>query len=288
MCAKKVYSFDEFPVGTETIVGNCKIILNDCISVLKGIPSESVDLVYADPPFNIGLNYDSPIDDRREDYVEWCQQWIAECFRILKPTGSFYMMTIAKHLCWKLPIMQQHGVFINIIIWRRIAANHTKRQFWSSYIPIMLFGKTGSYKFNTYAERQLTPTSFTIQHRNMQGQFKDTWDDIRPLVAGMVKGRESILCENKNYKKHPTQMPIGLARRALLFSTDAGDTVLDPFAGSGTVALACTELNRKNISIEISPVYYKMILERLQAVQPELPIFQQQKKLDQLLLLDYL
>ena len=77
------------------------VICRDCLSFLATCPTESVDLVFADPPFNVGKAY----LDKRDNYREWVSQWVRECFRVLKPTGSFYCMTLTKHLEWKLPLV---------------------------------------------------------------------------------------------------------------------------------------------------------------------------------------
>ena len=86
----------------------CTFYGSDCLEALHYIPSESVDLVFADPPFNVGIKYKG-YKDNSGTYREWCADWIAECFRVLKPTGSFYLMTIDRHLEWKMPIMAKYG-----------------------------------------------------------------------------------------------------------------------------------------------------------------------------------
>jgi DNA modification methylase len=95
----------------------------DCITLLKSLSDESVDMVFADPPFNVGIKYKG-YKDKSETYKEWCAEWIAECFRVLKPTGSFYLMTIDRHLEWKLPLMAKHGIFINLIKWKNVSATN--------------------------------------------------------------------------------------------------------------------------------------------------------------------
>lgn len=237
----------------------------DAVEVMSTLENESVDLVFADPPFNIGKQY-AGVGDARSDYREWCATWIAECFRLLKPTGTFYLMTIPRHLEFKLPLMAQHGVFINIINWRNVSAAHNKRAFWSSTQPIIVYGKTKDYKFNTYAEtRQIKQENrrwggYSTEPR---GQLLDYWDDIPFVYAGSIRHPEAIVRKGSNKKTHPAQMPIGLATRAILYSTDKDEVVLDPFMGMGTTGVACAQTGRGFIGIELSPKYYRLAVKRI-------------------------
>ncbi len=131
------------------------LYVGDCLKIMKRFPPGSVDMIFADPPFNVGKKYGGKSDtDNRSDYYEWCSAWIAEGFRLLKSTGTFYWMTIPRHV-FRMDIeMEKHGVFINKVEWRNVSAFHNKRGFWSSTQPIIVFGKTNEYLFNTYAQRR--------------------------------------------------------------------------------------------------------------------------------------
>lgn len=234
----------------------------DCLTFLGEVKSETVDLVFADPPFDVGIKY-AGYKDKRADYYQWCAEWIAECFRVLKPTGSFYLMTITRHLPFTLAEMSKHGKFVNLIFWRNVASMQTKRQFRPSYQPICFYGKTDKYKFNYLA--QTRPNEFQRfdgkGHEN--GQLFDYWDDIPFIYAGSITHKEAILKDGTNSKAHPCQMPEMLAGRAILFSTDEGDLVLDPFCGSGTTPASCQKLNRNFTGSEISADYVHLINKRL-------------------------
>lgn len=238
----------------------------DCLSFLKGLPTESVDMVFADPPFNVGIKYKG-YKDLTVNYRQWCADWISECFRVLKSTGTFYLMTIDHHLEWKMPIMATHGKFINLVKWKNVSANHDKRRFWNATQPIMVYGKTGDYKFNTYAQvRTKNEMIMSWNKKRADGakfQLLDYWDDIPLVYAGSIRHKEAILEKGTCKKAHPCQMPEMLPGRAILFSTDEGDTVLDPFTGSGTTAASCQKLNRIFIGCEISKEYYELATERL-------------------------
>lgn len=238
----------------------------DILEILQSIESDSVDMVFADPPFNVGKKYGNKINnDNRVDYPEWCATWIAECFRVLKSTGTFYLMTITRHLEHLYPRMKEHGIFINQVNWHNVSSVNSRRCFWNEYQPILVYGKTSKYKFNTYAQTR------KILKENMlwgkyttepKGQMLDYWNDIPFIYAGATAHSEAILKPGTNRKAHPTQMPVNLVVRCILFSTDEGDIVLDPFSGSGTTGEACIRFNRGFIGIEKEAQYIKMANER--------------------------
>ena len=229
----------------------------DTLEVLRGLESASVDMVFADPPFNVGIKYAGKAsNDDRANYPEWCAEWIAECFRVLKDTGTFYLMTITRHLEHLYPSMKAHGVFINQVNWRNVASTNGKRCFWNEYQPILVYGKTAEYKFHYLAQTRKTEwVRFGGYSTGPKGQMLDYWNDIPFVYAGSITHPEAILKTGTNSKAHPAQMPVGLVARAILFSTDEGDTVLDPFNGSGTSGEACMKLNRGYIGIEREKEY---------------------------------
>ena len=236
----------------------------DVLEVLKTIESESVDMVFADPPFNVGIKYaGKSSNDERADYPEWCATWIAECFRVLKPTGTFYLMTITRHLEHLYPSMKAHGVFINQVNWRNVASTNSKRCFWNEYQPILVYGKTDQYKFHYLAQTRKTEwVRFGGYSTGPKGQMLDYWNDIPFVYAGSITHPEAILKSGTNSKAHPAQMPVALPERAILFSTDEGDTVLDPFNGSGTTGEASMKHNRNFIGIEREAEYVELSLNR--------------------------
>lgn len=247
-----------------------QLYCGDCLDILPTLAAESVDLVFADPPFNVGIGYDG-YSDNRADYYEWCGRWIGECFRVLKDTGTFYLMTITRHLPKLYPMMDLRGVFINQVNWKNVASANSKRCFWGEYQPILVFGKTGGYKFSHLAETRKTFLPWSANRvENLKGQLLDHWDDIPYVYAGSITHKEAVLIPGTNRKSHPAQMPVALPRRAVVFSTDTGDVVLDPFAGSFSTALACQQTGRAFIGIEQSEKYVQLGRERIEQAQPPL------------------
>lgn len=243
------------------------IIYNeDCLEGMKRLSDRSIDLIFADPPFNVGKKYGS--SDRRNDYYEWCEKWIDLGFKKLKDIGTFYLMTLTRHLEKLFPMLGSRGIFINQVCWRNVSANHSKRGFWNSYQPILMYGKTKDYIFNTYAQTR------KIERKNLRwggystkprGQLLDFWDDIPFVYAGSIHHKEAIIEPGTNRKVHPCQMPQALAVRAILFSTDENNIVLAPFAGTGTTLVMARYYNRRYIGFDTSKKYCKIAEQRLEA-----------------------
>ncbi len=238
------------------------IIYNeDCLVGMKKLSDETVDLIFADPPFNVGKKYGS--NDRRDDYYEWCEKWIEECFRILKDTGTIYLMTITRHLEKLYPMLGSRGIFINQVCWKNVSASQGKRTFWNSYQPILVYGKSENYIFNTYAQIRKVQRRWGGYSTQPRGQLLDYWDDFPFIYAGSIHHREAIIEPGTNRKAHPCQMPQMLAIRAILFSTNENDIALAPFAGSGTTLAMAKCLNRHYIGYETNSEYIKLIYKRL-------------------------
>ena len=246
---------------------NAKLIHGDCLVELPKLEAGSVDMIFADPPFNVGKRYAGKDTDSRADYYEWCESWIAECFRVLKETGTMYHMTIDRHLEKMFPIMGKYGNFVNLIKWRNVSAQHSKRQFWNSTQPILMYSKSKKYKFNTYAQERRRKDMIVSWSKERagrtKGQLLDYWDDIKPVFAGSIKHKEAILKDGTNKKLHLAQMPLGLSDRCIMFSTDEGDTVLEPFAGIGASFISSLRLGRKYIGYEKERMYVDAINERV-------------------------
>jgi site-specific DNA-methyltransferase (adenine-specific) len=233
---------------------------------LRTVPSDSFALVFADPPFNVGKKYGLN-GDKRADYYSWCDGWISECFRILKPNGVFCLMTLPRHLGEIFPMMHKRGVFINQVIWRNVSASHSKRGFWMSYQPILIYGKTEKYRFNTYAQTRKAMKQLMrwgAYSTEWKGQLLDYWDDIPYVYAGSIAHKEAILAPGSNKKAHPCQMPEMLAARCILFFTEEGDEVFDPFCGSGTTLVAARKLKRYAVGCEQEIEYCSIAANRLE------------------------
>ena len=234
----------------------------DCIKGLQQIDNETVDLIFADPPFNLGKKYGN-YNDERDDYYEWCHDWIGCCKKVLKPTGSIYIMNVQQNIWMIQKSFEDHDfLFRNIIIWKN-SSMPVKNRFCINYQPILFYTKSKKYTFNYNAEHHISKAVLPWGRRNKGNLMIDQWDDIPFVPGGCMASKEAILRKDSKAKAHPCQMPIKLIERILKFSTNKNDIVVDPFIGSGTTAVACKKLHRHFIGFEINPEYVEIAKKRI-------------------------
>ncbi len=241
------------------------IYCGDCIELLNGWPAGGVDLVFADPPFNIGYVYDKYHDDRpNEEYVEWSRQWMAACQRVLKPTGSFYI-AIGDDFAADIRIIgRELGLHLrNWIIWHYTFGQNMKAKFSRAHTHIFYFTKHATeFTFNDKLLRfpSARHTEYQDLRANPLGRLPDdVWDEF-PRVCGTFKERAGF---------HGCQMPEALLQRIVLASSNLGEIVLDPFVGSGTTAVAAKRVGRRYIGIDVSADYAEHTRRRLAEVRDE-------------------
>jgi len=235
-----------------------KIICGDCIEVLGGASEPFADLIFADPPFNIGYKYDKYHDKvERNNYIAWTKDWMTVCRKVLKPGGSFYIAIGDDYAANVKIIADEIGLVMrNWIIWHYTFGQQTKEMFARSHTHIFYFvNDRKNFTFNDHAvrvpsDRQLI---YADSRANPAGKIPDdVWEDSR--VCGTFKERTGW---------HPCQMPESVLMRIIAASSNEGDCVLDPFAGSGTTAVAAVKLQRNYAGIEISTDYAEKARQRL-------------------------
>ncbi len=242
-----------------------KIICGDCIEVLSRVRKPFADLIFADPPFNIGYKYDKYHDKREhENYITWTKDWMTACKKVLKPTGSFYVAIGDDYAANIRIIAGELGLFLrNWIIWHYSFGQQMKNKFARSHTHIFYFvNDEKNFTFNNHAvrvpsDRQLI---YNDKRANPAGKMPDdVWDEF-PRVCGTFKERTGW---------HPCQMPEHLLKRIVTASSNPGDCVLDPFCGSGTTVAAAYQLRRSYIGIEISEKYVENANKRLAKLEKQ-------------------
>lgn len=230
-----------------------RLILGDCTKELKSIESNSVDLIVADPPYNVGKDYGNKSDKQEfDDYLEFSKEWLKECHRILKPTGTIYVFIGFRFISYLYQIMEKdlNMNFINWISWHYTQGIGKTKGFSPRHDDILMFSKTTKYKFNLDNIR--IPQKFYRKVNNMRGANPgDVWEVSH--IHYCQKGRQ----------EHPTQKPEAIIERMVLASSDEGDLVVDPFSGSGTTMRVCQQLNREGLGIEQNQDYILQSQERL-------------------------
>jgi adenine-specific DNA-methyltransferase len=237
-------------------------ILGDSTSILEAMKPECIDLVFADPPYNIGKEFERK-KVARDEYVAWCKAWIDQCIRVLKPTGTMYLMAATQFMPYLDVHVDGKWVVKSRIVWHYDSSGvQARRHFGSMYEPILMIAKDEeSYKFNAEAvmvEARSGSVRKLIDYRKTPPQpYKEK------KVLGNVWEIPRVRFKMDEYEGHGTQKPERLLEIPILASTDPGDVVLDPFAGSFTTCAVAQRLGRKSIGIEINEDYFKMGLRRL-------------------------
>ena len=257
------------------------IIRGDCIQLLNDGPEGWVDLVFADPPFNIGYLYHGYNDQRNtEDYLKFSHDWMKAVHRALKPNGSFYL-AIGDEYAADLAVIarRQLGFHMrNWIIWHYTFGQQTQRMFAKSHTHILYFSKTDDVKaitFNADAVRVASArqTTYADVRANPKGKLPDDTWYLRPQETGPEYFNPdgdtwsvSRVCGTFKEREgwHGCQMPIEVLKRIILASSNPGDIVLDPFNGSGTTTVAAAVLGRKYVGIDQSEEYVKFAQKRLE------------------------
>jgi len=258
----------------------------DCLAGMRGMDAGSVDLAFADPPFNIGYDYDV-YDDRRggDDYLDWCREWTREVVRVLKPAGTFWL-AIGDEFAAELKVMitREHGLTCrNWVVWYYTFGVNCKYKFSRSHAHLFYFVKDAeTYTFNDGAIRvpsarqlvygdaranpkgRLPDDTWILRPQDLAEGFgpeEDTW--YIPRVCGTFKERAGW---------HGCQMPEQLLGRIVRSTSNEGDVVLDPFGGSGTTLTVAKKLKRRFLGFELSEEYAARINKRLAAARPGDPL----------------
>ncbi len=273
----------------------------DCVTGLEQLDEGCVDLAFADPPFNIGYEYDE-YDDRRaaDDYLDWSRQWIAGVARVLKPGGAFWL-AIGDEYAAELKVMCTRELGLDCrswVVWYYTFGVHCTHKFTRSHAHIFHFVKPGAaHTFNdetvrvpsarqlVYKDRRANPAGripddtwiiraagvphfshdgFVLRPQDLPAGFpaeSDTW--YFPRVAGTFKERRGW---------HGCQMPEQLLARIIRVSSNEDELVLDPFGGSGTTLAVAKKLARQWLGFELSENYARQIETRLNAINPGDPL----------------
>lgn len=254
---------------------NGEIWVGDAIAWLASLPPESVDLIFADPPYNIKKAEWDTFESQQE-YVNWSLRWIEQAARILKPTGTLYICGFSEILAdLRLPA-SRFFQGCRWLVWHYKNKANLGNDWGRSHESILHFRKSRRFTFNTddvripYGNHTLKypdhPQAETSQYGgNGQGRL---W---RPHPKG-AKPRDVIeiptTCNGMHEKTlHPTQKPEELLRKIILASSNPGDWVVDPFLGSGTTAVAAEQLGRKWKGCDISLEYCRWAAHRIELVE---------------------
>ncbi len=249
-----------------------RIIVGDCIEALARLPDRSVDLVFADPPYNLQLGGDlhrpdnskvDAVDDAWdqfasfEHYDRFTKAWMSECRRVLKDDGALWVIGSYHNIFRVGATLQDLGFWVlNDVVWRKSnpMPNFKGTRFTNAHETLIWAAKSRG-------QRRYTFNYDALKTANDDLQMRSDW--CLPLCTGeeRVKGEDG-------HKAHPTQKPEALLHRVILASTKPGEVILDPFFGTGTTGAAAKRLGRHYIGIEREEEYARLAERRIAAVQP--------------------
>ena len=248
-----------------------KIHHGDCLELFKHIPDNSIDVTFADPPFNLKKNYTSYADSLEfQEYLNWCEKWISEMVRVTKPTGSIFLHNIPKWLTYYATYLNKFAYFKHWIAWDAPTA------------PMGKSLQPAHYGILFYTKKEKGAKIYELRHPHKRdrkhgyllkdyGGKKDGLHPFGPLVSDVWTDIHRIK-HNTKRDPHPCQLPIHLMDRLILLTTDENDIVLDPFSGTGTTAISAKRLGRKYIGFELDKKYVEISQQKLERTEPNYKI----------------
>jgi site-specific DNA-methyltransferase (adenine-specific) len=243
-----------------------KIIQGDCLELFKKIPDESVDVTFADPPFNLKKNYSSYKDSLEfQVYLNWCEKWISEMVRVTKPSGSIFLHNIPKWLTFYATYLNKSAFFKHWIAWDAATAPMGK-SLQPAHYGILFYTKAKKgakiYELRCPHKRE-RKTGYLVKD---YGGKKDLLNPFGPLISDVWTDIHRIKHNNKR-DIHPCQLPIHLLDRLILMTSDEDDIVLDPFSGTGTTAISAKRMGRRYIGFELDKEYASISINKLSKVK---------------------
>ena len=238
-----------------------QVFNEDVLEVLKRMPNDSLDTIYGDPDYNVGIRYAGKNYTKKwNDYINWYISLTKECMRVLKPTGNLFMINYPKqnaHLRVKYLDDNAHDIFEYVWVYNT-NVGHSPRRLTTAHRSILHATKTKNNKFfkNNIAAPYQNPTDKRIQKRiaeGHKGRMPYSW-----LYYNLVKN----VSKDKTF--HACQIPLGLVELLIKGSTEKNDDVFVLFGGSGSELVLCKQLKRNFVSCELHKEYYTMILDRLE------------------------
>lgn len=242
-----------------------KIIWGEAIEALESVEDNSIDLIFADPPYNIGKKF-VDVPERWESdgsYLKWCYRWLDICISKLKRNGTMYVMTATQNMPYFDLFLREKLTVLSRIVWSYDSSSVQARKYFGSlYEPILHCVKNDkNYTFNS--------KDILVEART--GAVRKLIDYRKPVpavynskkVPGNVWHIPRVRYRMDEYENHPTQKPITLLERIIKASSNEGDLILDPFSGTFTASYVAKQLKRRSIGVEINEEYVKIGLRRL-------------------------
>jgi len=243
------------------------IIYNgDAIRVLETkIEDKSVDLIFVDPPYNIGKNFNGLKDKWKTDkaYLDWCYRWIDLCLQKLKDDGSFYVMTSTQFMPYFDLYLRDKISILSRIVWSYDSSGVQAKNFFGSMYEPILFCTKDSKKYTFNSDDILVEAKTGAKRKLIDYRKNPPKPYNTQKVPGNVWNFPRVRYRMTEYENHPTQKPTALLKRIIRASSNEGDIILDPFSGTFTTSFVAKSLNRRSIGIEIDEDFTKIGIRRV-------------------------
>lgn len=237
----------------------------DAVEILNHYPDNSVDLVFADPPYNLDKEYNLYDDEKEGDaYLDWCNAWLQEYIRILKPNGSLYLLNLPRWTMHHAAFLSRYLYFQNWIVWN--ALSEPRGKLMPAHYGLLFYTKSPTdFTFNYDQVKEVEPRCYCLRsscirkRKNDGADEKDLLTDIWSDIHRLKHRRD------RDY--HPCQLPDEIMERIIRLSTNEGDIVLDALVGAGTTAVIAARLGRRYVAIDIDDKYVQITKDKLAQVE---------------------
>jgi len=247
----------------------CEIFQKDCEQFLQDYYGNCFDLTFLDPPFNQDKEYNSHNDNMSvKEYWDWMRRICDLVYQNSSNGAAIYFMQREKNTHYVLNTLESTGwTFQNLIIWKKKTSAVPSSIRFGKHYQIIVFATKGKSPRVFNRLRIDPPLLETEKYRRPNGLYvTDVWDDIRELTSGYFAGDEPLRFENGE-RVHKQQSPVQLLTRIILSSTNVGDIVFDPFAGTGTTLVVAKQLERNSFGVEIDNINSSFIEKRLSKIR---------------------
>ena len=260
------------PILNKAEIGDHTLLRGDALKILKSLPDKSINLIFVDPPYNIGKNFNGYKDkwETDEKYLEWCYEWIDLCIQKLKDNGAIYLMGATQFIPYLDIFLKKKMHILSRIVWHYDSSGvQAKKFFGSLYEPILFAVKDkDDYTFN--AENILVEAKTGAKRKLIDYRKAVPTVYNSKKVPGNVWYFPRVRFRMEEYEEHPSQKPEVLLHRIITASSKEGDTILDPFSGTFTTSAMAMKLNRKSIGIELDEDYFNNGIKRLNKIYKDI------------------
>jgi DNA modification methylase len=237
----------------------------DAVKILQQYPDNSIDLVFADPPYNLDKAYHVYDDERAdEEYVKWCNAWLREYARVLKPTGSLYVLNLPRWTMYHAAFLNQYLHFQNWIVWD--AMSEPRGKLMPAHYGLLFYTKhPTNFTFNYDEVGQLDARYYCLRSSCIRKRKAEGVDDKMPLTD--IWWDIHRIKHRRDRDSHPCQLPDALMERIIRLSTNEGDVVLDALCGAGTTPVAVVKLGRRYVAIDVDEKYVRITRQKIAEVK---------------------